>query len=131
MATRLDRGRRAATAASVWLGEPTQSTPDSGPDSAHPMTTRDIRTAGHWIGRLHHRDYDSGYPGRYEVALADSRSWSFHDNEQDAISAAEECATAYLRPGPHRPADGGILLWRLPTPFEHAALASTPSLLRP
>jgi hypothetical protein len=131
MATRLDRDRRPATASSVWLGDPRPAAPEYGPDSPHPITTRDIHTVGRHIGWLYHRDYDSGYPGRYEVGMLGGRPWSFYDTEDDAVRGAEEYAAAVLRPGPQRLAQGLVDLHRLPTPIDRAVLASTPSLLRP
>lgn len=131
MATRLDRDRRLATASSVWLGDPRPAAPEYGPDSPHPITTRDIHTVGRHIGWLYHRDYDSGYPGRYEVGMLGGRPWSFYDTEDDAVRGAEEYAAAVLRPGPQRLAQGLVDLHRLPTPIDRAVLASTPSLLRP
>ena len=131
MATRLDRDRRPATASSVWLGDPRPAAPEYGPDSPHPITTRDIHTVGRHIGWLYHRDYDSGYPGRYEVGMLGGRPWSFYDTEDDAVRGAEEYAAAVLRPGPQRLAQGLVDLHRLPTPIDRAVLANTPSLLRP
>ena len=131
MATRRDRDRRPATASSVWLGDPRPAAPEYGPDSPHPITTRDIHTVGRHIGWLYHRDYDSGYPGRYEVGMLGGRPWSFYDTEDDAVRGAEEYAAAVLRPGPQRLAQGLVDLHRLPTPIDRAVLASTPSLLRP
>ena len=112
MATRLDRDRRPATASSVWLGDPRPAAPEYGPDSPHPITTRDIHTVGRHIGWLYHRDYDSGYPGRYELGMLAGRPWSFYDTEDDAVRGAEEYAAgccpaarpAAARPGTRRPA---------------------------
>ena len=66
----------------------------------------------------------------FSIALR-GRSWSFHGTEQDAHRAAEEYAQAFLQRGPHRLPDGVIDLNRLPSPLDRAALAATPSLLRP
>ena len=113
------------------LGDPEPLTSDNGPDSPYPITTQSIRAGGQTIGAIYHRRYESGHPGRYEVALVGGRSWSFHGTEQDAHRAADEYAQAFLQRGPHRLPDCVIDLNRLASPLDRAALAATPSLLRP
>lgn len=76
-----------------------------------------LRGVPHWIGTLIHRDYESGYPKRWEVMRGGGTTWDFYDTEAEAHAGAEEYAAQFIAAVRRSP--GGVVnmaTLRPPTP---------------
>lgn len=67
-------------------------------DAEHPMTSREIimltPTGRCEIGQLLHRDYESGYPQRWEVWVHGTGTFDFYPDQAAAEAGARELIAA-------------------------------------